>query len=67
MSKIGAVMSNHEERVPEVGRYNAGQKIVFWAMTLLILVLFVSGLVIWDQYFYSFTAIEAETARGADP
>jgi cytochrome b subunit of formate dehydrogenase len=28
---------------------------VFWLMTLLILVLFVTGLVIWDTYFFGYT------------
>jgi formate dehydrogenase gamma subunit len=41
------VLSNDEEHMPEVGRYNAGQKLVFWAMTVLILMLFVTGLIIW--------------------
>jgi formate dehydrogenase subunit gamma len=58
MGKIGKVISNHEEDAPEVGRYNAGQKLVFWAMTLLILVLFVSGILIWDQYFFGYSSIE---------
>src|ERR1700761_6886853 len=37
---IGRVMLNEEEGVPEVGRFNAGQKFVFWGMALLIPVLF---------------------------
>jgi formate dehydrogenase subunit gamma len=57
---IGSVLANEEEKVPEVGRYNAGQKLVFWAMTLLILILFFSGLVIWDTYFATYTAINAK-------
>jgi formate dehydrogenase subunit gamma len=58
MAKIGSVIANDEENVPEVGRYNAGQKFVFWSMTMLILVLFVTGIVIWDQYFFGYTSIE---------
>ena len=58
MGAIGRVLANDEEHVPEVGRYNAGQKLVFWLMTLLILVLFGSGLVIWDTYFFGYTTIE---------
>ena len=61
MKWIGAIkylLMNDEEHVPSVGRYNAGQKFVFWSMALLILVLFVSGLVIWDQYFLPYTTIE---------
>jgi len=57
MGKIGRVLANDEENVPEVGRYNAGQKLVFWGMTLLILALFGSGIVIWDVYFAKYTLI----------
>jgi formate dehydrogenase subunit gamma len=54
------VLSNDEEHMPEVGRYNAGQKLVFWAMTVLILMLFVTGLIIWDTYFFNFTGLRAK-------
>jgi len=47
----------HEELV-EIGKYNAGQKVVFWAMSLLIVVLISSGLVIWDQYFAQYSTLE---------
>lgn len=49
MSKIGDVLQGHEENLPELGKYNAGQKFVFWSMTGLILVLLVSGLMIWEE------------------
>ena len=55
------------ERLPEVGKYNAGQKIVFWAMSILIIVLIVSGMVIWDQYFSQYTTHRAEADRRAGP
>jgi formate dehydrogenase subunit gamma len=57
MGAIRSVLANDEEHVPEVGRYNAGQKLIFWGMTLLIVVLFASGLVIWDTYFFGATTI----------
>lgn len=47
--KSRAVLAGHEEDMPEIGKYNAGQKVMFWGMSLLILVLFFSGIVIWDQ------------------
>jgi len=56
--KINKVLANQEEGVPEVGRNNAGQKFVFWSMTWLILILFATGIVIWDQYFFDYTTIE---------
>lgn len=45
------VILGHEEKLPELGKYNAGQKTVFWAMTGLILVLIASGVMIWQEYF----------------
>ena len=60
LGRAGAVLSGHEERLPEIGRYNAGQKLVFWGMTLLIVVLFTSGITIWDRYFFAYTSIETK-------
>ncbi|HEV2571513.1 MAG TPA: formate dehydrogenase subunit gamma [Beijerinckiaceae bacterium] len=51
LARVRDVVAGHEEKLPEVGKYNAGQKLVFWSMSLLILVLITSGIVIWDQYF----------------
>ncbi|MVT64898.1 formate dehydrogenase subunit gamma [Bradyrhizobium pachyrhizi] len=60
LEKIGRVLVNDEADVPEVPRFNAGQKFVFWAMAFLVPVLFLTGLVIWDAYFSSFTSIETQ-------
>ncbi|MFG6079671.1 formate dehydrogenase subunit gamma [Paracoccus litorisediminis] len=51
VSHIGDVVKGHEERLPELGKYNAGQKGVFWAMSVLIVVLIGSGVMIWEQFF----------------
>jgi hypothetical protein len=40
--------STHEDKLPEVGKYNAGQKAVFWLMSILIIILICTGIVIWD-------------------
>lgn len=50
LMKLRAVLAGHEEDIPEIGKYNAGQKLVFWGMSLLIILLFVSGVVLWDEY-----------------
>lgn len=52
------LLAGREEKMPEVGKYNAGQKGVFWAMSALILILIASGIVMWDQYFFDLTTIE---------
>jgi formate dehydrogenase subunit gamma len=51
VSHIGDVVKGHEERLPELGKYNAGQKGVFWAMSVLIVVLIGSGVMIWEHFF----------------
>ena len=54
------VLQNEEAGVPEVPRFNTGQKFVFWAMALLVPVLFFTGLVAWEVYFGSYTTIEQQ-------
>jgi len=60
LARLRDVIGGHEERLPEVGKYNAGQKVVFWSMSLLIIVLIVSGFLIWDQYFAPYSTIETK-------
>ena len=60
-----ACLRNEEEGVPEVGRFNAGQKFVFWSMALLVPVLFFTGIVIWEVYFASLHADRDAAGRGA--
>ena len=62
MGAIVRVLRNEEEGVPEVGRFNAGQKFVFWSMALLVPALFLTGLVIWEYYFGEATSIETQRA-----
>lgn len=54
---IGDVLKGDEDKLPEIGKYNAGQKFVFWAMSILIMVLIASGLGIWEQYFTQYLTI----------
>jgi formate dehydrogenase subunit gamma len=51
LRQIQDVMTNREERLPEVGRYNAGQKLVFYAVVLCLTGLLLTGIVIWRAYF----------------
>lgn len=54
------VLSGDEEKLPEVGKYNAGQKLYFWLMSILIIVLFTSGIVIWQRYFSEYTSVQQQ-------
>jgi formate dehydrogenase subunit gamma len=58
LARIRDVMNGDEDRLPEVGRYNAGQKFVFWAMSFLITVLVLSGIGLWETYFSHLLTIE---------
>jgi formate dehydrogenase subunit gamma len=45
------VVGNREENVPEVGRYNGGQKLLFVVLVLCVFGLLLSGIAIWRPYF----------------
>ena len=62
LNSIFQVIENDEENIPEVGRFNAGQKFVFWSMALLVPALLLTGLVIWEAYFGDATPIETQRA-----
>lgn len=51
MAHLGDVLKKRAERLPEVGRYNAGQKYLFKLMVLTVLLLLVTGVIIWRPYF----------------
>src|SRR3546814_9073587 len=51
------VINNREENIPEAGRYNGGQKVLFFALILLVLGLLVTGVVMWRPYFAAFFPI----------
>ena len=60
VSQIGDVISGNEEKLPEVEKYNAGQKFIFWAMAGLIAVLIVTGLMVWQAYFADYVPIPTQ-------
>ena len=51
------VVNNREDRLPEVGRYNAGQKVIFLVFVICLIGLLLSGLVIWRAYFSFYFSI----------
>ncbi|EIK95442.1 formate dehydrogenase subunit gamma [Pseudomonas sp. M47T1] len=51
LKRIDRVMLNQEEGVPPIGKYNPGQKLLFWTLLACMLVLLFSGVVIWRVYF----------------
>jgi len=51
LGQIGDVIANRDDRVPPIGRYNPGQKILFWLLLASMIVLLVSGVALWRPYF----------------
>lgn len=52
---IKDVIMNREKNLPEVGKYNAGQKYMFWLMVTCMWLLLISGIIMWRPYFaYAF-------------
>jgi len=49
LGDLGGVLRGHE--AGDTGRYNAGQKGLFWLMALCLVLLLCSGVVIWRPYF----------------
>jgi formate dehydrogenase subunit gamma len=45
--KVGYYIRNEDENLPPVGRYNWGQKILFWVMFWGAILLLISGLGLW--------------------
>lgn len=54
LRRLRDVMNNREEGLPEVGRYNGGQKLIFFVSLACLIGLFLSGFVIWRQYFAAY-------------
>jgi formate dehydrogenase subunit gamma len=48
---FGDILANKAKNLPEIGKYNIGQKYLFWVLVISIPVLLVSGFIIWQPYF----------------
>jgi formate dehydrogenase subunit gamma len=48
---LGEILSNRAGSLPPIGKYNIGQKYLFWTLVTVIALLLVSGIVIWQPYF----------------
>jgi formate dehydrogenase subunit gamma len=59
LRRIKDVVNNREESLPEVGRYNGGQKLLYFTIVICLACLLLSGIVIWRQYFSGYFSIGA--------
>lgn len=51
------IATGDEESMPPVGKYNGGQKLVFWVFALSLLLLFATGFVFWQPWFADYFPI----------
>lgn len=51
LRQIRDVIKNQEGNLPEAGRFNAGQKCLFWFQLTALCLLLLSGVVIWRPWF----------------
>jgi formate dehydrogenase subunit gamma len=49
--RFGDVLNNRDQGMPEIGKYNYGQKLVFWTTVVTLVLLIVTGVVMWRPYF----------------
>ncbi|AST68754.1 formate dehydrogenase subunit gamma [Kosakonia cowanii] len=54
---IVEVLKGNEHKVADVGKYNAGQKMMFWTIMSMISVLLATGIIIWRPWFAHFFPI----------
>lgn len=51
LARLPDIVRNRDNNLPEIGKYNIGQKYLFWTLIITIVLLLVSGIVIWQPYF----------------
>jgi formate dehydrogenase subunit gamma len=55
--RLRDVINNRDENLPEIDKYNVGQKQLFWTMVVTMVLLLVSGIILWRPYFAGFFPI----------
>lgn len=58
LCQFNDVIAMRDSKLPEVGRYNAGQKVLYFALIIFMIVLLVTGVAIWRVYFQDYFSIE---------
>jgi formate dehydrogenase subunit gamma len=56
---MGDMLRGNKANMPPVGKYNYGQKMVFWLMVVSLVVLLVTGLMFWRPWFAPYFPVDA--------
>jgi formate dehydrogenase subunit gamma len=51
LARAFAYMNKQGDDVPVEGKYNAGQKLMYWSMIVVVGLLFLTGILMWRPYF----------------
>ena len=51
VKQVRQMVDGDDHNMPEQGKYNGGQKLLFWALAASVLLLAVSGIAIWRAWF----------------
>jgi formate dehydrogenase subunit gamma len=51
LSRMKEMAQGNDHDLPEQGKYNGGQKMMFWVLAISMLLLTASGIVMWRAYF----------------
>ena len=52
--RLSDVINNRDDNLPEIDKYNIGQKQLFWTMVITIVLLLVTGIVLWRDVIWTF-------------
>ncbi|QGM80931.1 formate dehydrogenase subunit gamma [Otariodibacter oris] len=51
LRNIHEVLKGNEHAVSDNGKYNLGQKLLFWTLSFAMITLLITGIIMWRQYF----------------
>jgi formate dehydrogenase subunit gamma len=51
LGRAGELVDGNDHNMPEQGKYNGGQKVMFWVIATCMLLLLLSGILLWRAYF----------------
>ena len=52
LSRVGEMVNGDDHNMPEQGKYNGGQKLLFWLLLVGTILLLFSGIAIWRAWFH---------------
>ncbi|XHS78985.1 formate dehydrogenase subunit gamma [Burkholderiaceae bacterium UC74_6] len=57
MNQAGQMLRGDKQGMPPAGKYNAGQKLVFWSFSICLVLLLITGFMFWQPWFANYFPI----------